>query len=731
MDKVSKVITGFIVMIYVLPFILVFSSFLWEGDYDDEESTGFNDYVRITDVEYIAEVIDDENNGGKALITETITYDIHAADKDNLYWELYRDLVEEEVDGLNVNYNVLSVKEIKPDGTEIVFDKSPKLYWEDEDYTDISLGPNKWYHSVGPYNEYLRRYEALMMYIPGTYREKKVFEIQYVANNVALRYSDASELYLPMYSDESVYHLNSFKADIKIADKDMPKEGNYRAVTYGTNDYSFPFTESKTKYNGYHTFSFDLDNSDLKFNDDTCYIEFQLLSFNEDNHIFTDYAPRNTYSHTPYYTEAIAEIEEYEEYAKDIIQTRKTVFIVSIIVSAIILIYLVKKDSNIKNKFTFYSSSLNINYFRDIPSDLDPYVAGKFVKLKSGKDYDEGDGYSALMLSLMRKGYIKIDKIDPTKDWKQNNIIINILYVPAPEFPVNVFNSPVTPPVDTYRAFYSPLEQNVVVNENVNEVLINKKVNVNGKELEDLTRNENLYFKLICRHARDNSVTLTSFQSAVSRDYTSTEAFVDALDKSIINEGIDQGYFQKSAYNYISDQLNGTGNAFIVFAIIICIFGNLILMDMYLGNCYYGLYILTAVMLFAGFYLKCVKNKYILLTQKGEDEYTKWKALYNFLNSETLMKEREVIELALWEKYLVYATAFGISEKVGKALEIRCPEYVNSEMLNTKYYRSSHFRSNSRSFRSTTRSASSTSRSIRSGGYGSGGRGGGGGGGGH
>ena len=111
--------------------------------------------------------------------------------------------------------------------------------------------------------------------------------------------------------------------------------------------------------------------------------------------------------------------------------------------------------------------------------------------------------------------------------------------------------------------------------------------------------------------------------------------------------------------------------------------------------------------------------------------FFKWKGLYNFLNSETLMSEKTVIELPIWEKYLVYATAFGISEKVIKAIEIRCPEIQElTPMLQNNYIRSSSFRSSGRSFSSTARSASYTSRSGGSG-YGGGGRGGGGGGGGH
>ena len=135
--------------------------------------------------------------------------------------------------------------------------------------------------------------------------------------------------------------------------------------------------------------------------------------------------------------------------------------------------------------------------------------------------------------------------------------------------------------------------------------------------------------------------------------------------------------------------------------------------------------------------LKILSRKYILLTQFGEDEYAKWRGLYNFFNSATLLNERTVIELALWEQYLVYATAFGISEKVIKALNIRCPDVATSPVLRNPHYRSHVFiYSSGRAFRTATRSASFTGRSHSRGfgghgGYGGGGRGGGGGGGGH
>ncbi|MDR0335109.1 MAG: DUF2207 domain-containing protein [Methanomassiliicoccaceae archaeon] len=55
----------------------------------------------------------------------------------------------------------------------------------------------------------------------------------------------------------------------------------------------------------------------------------------------------------------------------------------------------------------------------------------------------------------------------------------------------------------------------------------------------------------------------------------------------------------------------------------------------------------------------------------GEDEYARTMALKRFYTDMTLMKERQTMELALWERHLVYATAIGVSKKVIKELEVR------------------------------------------------------------
>ena len=72
------------------------------------------------------------------------------------------------------------------------------------------------------------------------------------------------------------------------------------------------------------------------------------------------------------------------------------------------------------------------------------------------------------------------------------------------------------------------------------------------------------------------------------------------------------------------------------------------------------------------------KTRLLALTQKGINEQELWKGLKRYMENFSLLNEREVPELALWEKYLVYATAFGIADKVLSQLKIKYPQ-LNDE----------------------------------------------------
>lgn len=640
------------------------------------------DYANITEVDYRAVVVDDE---GKVIITERLTYDIHAASENNVFWELWRDLPEMYVDGVKVDYQVNSVKEINEDGSYTEYGESPKLYWFDFDYIDVEggLGPDKWFHSKGPYDGYFN-YECVLFYVDGLYRETVQFEIEYEMTNAALRYGDASELYLAIFSGESVHHLTHFKGEILFPIEIMPSAGNYDAYTYGTNAHEFDFIESTTLNSGYHTFSFELDESELKFRPYNEYIEFALIAHGDDKHIFTQNASQNNYTDENMLPNIQSAQDAYENLPIEAHKNKMTLVSITSMLTLVGLLGAWFINHYIKKRYKMYQSDLSIDYFRDIPSELDANLARKLVFSKHADKDDLGDGYAAAMLSLTYKGYVTLVKFDERKDWSNANTCIQL------------------------------------------------------KELTEgmptLTQVESIYYELIKRHVNVNPITLKSFQDKVSNDYEYTTKFVSRVKKELNQSAVKENYFQNLKYKAPRKMMRGWAIFFIIIGISNMIIGNLVIYNTRLDLGYGAFFILGGGLILFGIGMIVISRKYILLTQFGEDEYVKWYALYNFLNSETLMKERTVVDLVIWEQYLIYATAFGISDKVIKALKVRAPEAFiqSSPILYHSSFRSHNFyRTSSRSFTTATRSATFRSSSGGHGGYGGGGRGGGGGGGGH
>ena len=63
------------------------------------------------------------------------------------------------------------------------------------------------------------------------------------------------------------------------------------------------------------------------------------------------------------------------------------------------------------------------------------------------------------------------------------------------------------------------------------------------------------------------------------------------------------------------------------------------------------------------------------LTIPGQMEYNKLQALGRYMQEFSSLDEHEIPELALWEDYMVFATAMGIADKVAEQLEIAYPEF--------------------------------------------------------
>lgn len=74
----------------------------------------------------------------------------------------------------------------------------------------------------------------------------------------------------------------------------------------------------------------------------------------------------------------------------------------------------------------------------------------------------------------------------------------------------------------------------------------------------------------------------------------------------------------------------------------------------------------------------CYLSSFYRRTKEGNEEYHKWLGLKKFMNDFGNFKERELPEIALWEKYLVYAVVFGCASKLAKTMEIKMREIQNT-----------------------------------------------------
>lgn len=715
--NLKKYTKGIVVILLPYLLILLFIFLVLASDgytLEDFGIEGFtlnpNDYCNLTDVEYTAILHDDSNGKANVEITEYLTFDVHADSKSNTYKELWRELPEEEVDGLRVTYDVKSVTQILDNGVELPYTETSKMYWEDEDYTISAT--RRWHHSTGT-GRYPDNDESLLIYIPWTYREKLKFKIVYSMNNAALKYKDCSELYLSMYSGNSITKLKSYKAQILIPDKIMPD--SYYAYSFGTANSRIPYNESKTKNKGYHTFSIDLKESDLKFNYHNRYIEFCLLAYGNDKHIFTQHAPDNLYSYDNALEECIQE-NEYYETENNRFKTCKTFLLIISILDTVFIFYRTKKlYKDTKESCTLYQPETDYEYFREIPSDLDPIFASELVFMKDpfNENKEKQEEYAAILLSLVRKKYVKLTKDNELLDWTKENTVISI---------------------ESVRSNYTT--ENPLENQNDSMESTYITINANTRErLEQLTTSERIYFELLERHIQSNiSIKLSDLQKLINADYVHTNAFVKDMEtKPALESGVMGGYFQNAQYDFPKNKINQSANVSRVLALILLVVVNGISYFSPMALSFGAYTIFGIALIWKYIYLTSKSGELILFTQYGANEQAKWLGLYNFLNSDTLINEKEIHDLGLWEKYLIYATAFGISEKVVKAIKINAVKLNidESPILNHNFYiHSHHFHRTSRSFGHYIHT-SSRGGGFSAHGYGGGGRGGGGGGGGH
>lgn len=84
----------------------------------------------------------------------------------------------------------------------------------------------------------------------------------------------------------------------------------------------------------------------------------------------------------------------------------------------------------------------------------------------------------------------------------------------------------------------------------------------------------------------------------------------------------------------------------------------------------------------------CARNvsKINILSERGYQESKQWLALKKYMEDYSLLKEKNVPDIVLWEKFLVYATVFGISKNVIKQLKVVHPELFDTNNQTMRSY---------------------------------------------
>ena len=195
-----------------------------------------------------------------------------------------------------------------------------------------------------------------------------------------------------------------------------------------------------------------------------------------------------------------------------------------------------------------------------------------------------------------------------------------------------------------------------------------KIVNLN-KEITDLKDDEKEILEFVLKAiGTKEEITMKDLEKYITKHSSSIAKLIEKTHKNVKNSMKQNNYFDEKEYKKYSNY-SGIMIAYIVGAIATII-----------------LFPLAIVFIIDAVYCNKIMKKINVLTQTGLDQKEMWKGLKKYMEDFSLLNEREVPELVIWEKYLVYATAFGISEKVLKQLKIVYPNIDELNGTNTSTY---------------------------------------------
>lgn len=348
----------------------------------------------------------------------------------------------------------------------------------------------------------------------------------------------------------------------------------------------------------------------------------------------------------------------------------------SAIVAIITLFFITRLFKNIKilrNTEKKFKPTTKLEYFRDIPYE-DATPAEALFVMSTGTNKAFSSSFSANILDLCLKKYITLEVID----------------------------------------------KGAIIKSNVVKITFQKK------EAENLKEDEKLTFEFLKEVARDKDELTTKDITKYLEKNTSKVRKLDAkIEKILEAEETKKGNYLKKNYE-MKNNYTGMSAMYGVFSFIAIPFIAVFSMDILSSILSIAFMILMATLFLNTIITGLIATKINVLSQKGIDEQEQWKAFKKYMEEFSLLKDKEVPALAIWEKYLVFATAFGISDKVLKQLKVIYPEMtdINSAMYTYSYIHVMNSVNIGNCINSSVYSAISSSGSGAGGGFSGGGGGG-------
>ena len=453
--------------------------------------------------------------------------------------------------------------------------------------------------------------------------DTRKYEIEYTVQNAITKYNDYAELYWQLLGDGFGIPANKIIGTIILPPN--------------------PKTKEDIKVWG-HT----EDLNGTIYVTDSNKIEFEVNNYRGSRmlEIRTLFPTEMIIDSARIYEEDILQtvVEEETRWAEEANQRREAiknsivaiVAIAGLIIDIIFIITIINANKSPYKKQKRYVPEQKLEYYRDIPrKNATPGQACNLLQknMYDTLNYDNlGKIFSAILLNLKLKGYLEFE-IDETKSKKERISI------------------------------------KMVKKENAQELI--------GEEKDVYT-----FLDQATLRKEGRILTLKELQKIIKSSPSKIEKLDRAMGKNIYNSLIQENLLdEKQAKDHSSN--SGIAVIQIVFLVLFLLFAFIMSMEIQ-DIRIMSIMIISTLLGIVSITKKIVLTKRINpYTQNGVNEIEAWKGLKKYMEHFSLLNEREVLEIEIWERFLVYATAFGIADKVIEQLKIAYPNF--EEITGTNY----------------------------------------------